>query len=182
MSIVQFSLDPSLHTSQFYNLDLNDRTQDFIHFEPIHITSQHNKYYNYKKQIKLSPTINYDNNNNSLMYYQIQIQKMRVKRARQQRSSKYQRLPDLDCNSYLGIIQPTSKTLKITQRKYSQPQRLPTNSFCHLSNDNEYQSNIQTKIKIRLPIIEKNQVNSSCRSSLNCWTRNNSYSLLYENQ
>ncbi|CAD8054981.1 unnamed protein product [Paramecium primaurelia] len=176
MNNMQFSLDTSFQSSQFCDIEINDKTCDLLYFEPIHIVSQHNKFYNLKKEIKLSPFINYDNN--SSMYYQIQVQKMRIKKAIQSKSSKYKKLPDQDCNSY---IQPQSKTMKITQRKSSQPQRLPTKSFCHFINDKDYQQKQQTKIKIRLPIIEKHQVESPSKSSLNCWTRYTSSSLFQEN-
>ncbi|CAD8151468.1 unnamed protein product [Paramecium pentaurelia] len=177
MSTAQYSLDPPLHTSLFYNIEINNKFQDFLYFEPIHIVSQKNKYYNIKKEIKLTPTINYDNN--SSMYYKIQVQKMRVKKARQSKSNKYQKIPDLlDYNSCLRIIQPNSMSVKVTQRKYSQPKRLPTKSFCQFSSSNEQQSKEHTKINIRLPNIEKNQLHSPSKNSLNCWTRNTSSSLL----
>ncbi|CAK70785.1 unnamed protein product (macronuclear) [Paramecium tetraurelia] len=181
MTNMRFSLDASFHSYQFCDIEINDRTQNLPHFEPIHILSQQNKFNNLKKEIKLSPLINYDNNNTSLMYYQIKVQKMRVKKAIQSRSSKYRRIPDLDYNSNLRIIQPSSKTMKITQRISSQPQRLPTKSFCDFKDGKVYQQKVQTKIKTRLPSIEKHQIETLSKSSLNCWTRQTTSSLFQEN-
>ncbi|CAK62569.1 unnamed protein product (macronuclear) [Paramecium tetraurelia] len=171
MSITQFSIEPPLHTPLFYNIDIIDRFQDLPQFEPIHLFSQQNQFCKFQKERKIPPTINLDNN--SLMFYQIQVQKTRVKKPRQQRSCKYRRLPDFDCNSCLKIIQPSSMSVKNTPRIQTKPQRLPSKCVCHISMCNESQTKEQKKISIRLPIIERSKDNSP---TINCWTRNTSTS------
>ncbi|CAD8148145.1 unnamed protein product [Paramecium octaurelia] len=180
MSIAQSSIEPPLHTPLFYNIDINDRFQDLMQFEPIHLVSQQNQFCKFQKERKIPPTINLDNN--SLMFYQIQVQTTRVKKARQSRSSKYRIMPDFDCNSCLKIIQPSSMNVKNTQRIYSKPQKLPTKCVCHISRGNETQTKEQKKIIIRLPIIEKSKEHSPTNMSINCWTRNTSSSLFQGNQ
>ncbi|CAD8065718.1 unnamed protein product [Paramecium sonneborni] len=180
MNNILSSFSPIVKRNSNTKTESIDFKMKLLHFEPLNINTQPIKQIRVKIERKLSPI--FDQNYNALFLNKIKVQKMALKKAKLSSSIDYRALPGFDFQAQLQFLQPATLVLPSTQRNninhISQSRRQQFKDSSQFESERKHQS----KVRIRLPKIEKSVDINLSKSSLNCWTMNSSSSLLQANK